>query len=139
MAWVEEKEELVAELKRQKELDFVSQGDLDTMYAEWGMAVDDNKKLAKKRYWLITEGFGSFLTVVSQFEEFKGNLERIYRAYRDAGYQSGLKDGYAYSAQYLGGKRLPFTTPRLRNNCPSWTKNLEKRPLLFSRRFLSVP
>ncbi|MFS7949283.1 hypothetical protein Hanom_Chr06g00569721 [Helianthus anomalus] len=30
----EEKEELVADLKHQKELDSVSQGDLDTMYAE---------------------------------------------------------------------------------------------------------
>ncbi|KAJ0595867.1 hypothetical protein HanRHA438_Chr04g0160291 [Helianthus annuus] len=98
MAWVEEKEELVAELKRQKELDSVSQGDLDTMYVEWGIVVDDNQKLAKERYWLIPEGFGSFLTVVSQSEEFKGSLERIYRAYRDVGYQSGLKDGYAYSA-----------------------------------------
>ncbi|MFS8017971.1 hypothetical protein Hanom_Chr15g01386631 [Helianthus anomalus] len=83
---VEEKEELVAELKRQKELDSVSQGDLDTMYAEWGMAVDDNQKLAKERYWLITKGFRSFLTVVSQSEEFKGSLERIYRASRIVGY-----------------------------------------------------
>ncbi|KAJ0770046.1 hypothetical protein HanPI659440_Chr07g0252601 [Helianthus annuus] len=60
MAWVEEKEELVAELKRQKELDSVSQGDLDTM------------------------------------------------AYRDVGYQPGLKDGYAYSAQGLGRKETPL-------------------------------
>ncbi|KAF5759940.1 hypothetical protein HanXRQr2_Chr16g0747461 [Helianthus annuus] len=28
----------------------------------------------------------------------------IYRAYRDVGYQAGLKDGYAYSAQGLGRK-----------------------------------
>ncbi|KAF5795645.1 hypothetical protein HanRHA438_Chr08g0353511 [Helianthus annuus] len=75
MAWAEEKEELVAELKRQKELDSVSQGDLDTMYAEWGIAMDDNQKLAKERYWLITKGFGSFLTAVSQSEEFTGLTE----------------------------------------------------------------
>ncbi|KAM0066561.1 hypothetical protein Hdeb2414_s0002g00050461 [Helianthus debilis subsp. tardiflorus] len=108
MAWVEEKEELVVELKRQKEVDSVSRGDLDTMYAEWGIVMDDNQKLAKERYWLITEGFGSFLTAVSQPEEFKGSLERIYRAYRDVGYQSGLKDGYAYSTQGLGTKETPL-------------------------------
>ncbi|MFS7941960.1 hypothetical protein Hanom_Chr06g00482461 [Helianthus anomalus] len=96
--WAEEKEELLAELKHQKAVDSVSQGDLNTMYAEWGIDVDDNQKLAKERYWLITEGFGSFLTAVSQSEEFKASLERIYRAYRDVGYQAGLKDGHAYSA-----------------------------------------
>ncbi|KAJ0806251.1 hypothetical protein HanPI659440_Chr02g0087421 [Helianthus annuus] len=69
-ALVEEKEDLVAELKRQKELDSVSQKDLDAMYAEWGITSDDNQKLAKERYWLIIEGFGSFLTAVSQSEEF---------------------------------------------------------------------
>ncbi|MFS8035231.1 hypothetical protein Hanom_Chr17g01590611 [Helianthus anomalus] len=74
------------------------------MYAEWGVVVDDNQKLAQERYWHFTEGFGSFLIVVSQSEEFKGSLERIYRAYRDVGYQAGLKDRYAYSAQGLGKK-----------------------------------
>ncbi|KAJ0700645.1 hypothetical protein HanOQP8_Chr10g0370491 [Helianthus annuus] len=67
-AWAQEREELVAELKHQKELDSVSQGDLNTMYTEWGIDVDDNQKLAKERYRLITEGFGSFLTIVSQSE-----------------------------------------------------------------------
>ncbi|KAM0061195.1 hypothetical protein Hdeb2414_s0004g00133151 [Helianthus debilis subsp. tardiflorus] len=63
--WAKEKEELVADLKHQKELDSVSHGDLDTMYAEWGITMDDNQKLVQERYWLITQGFGSFLTVVS--------------------------------------------------------------------------
>ncbi|KAJ0869594.1 hypothetical protein HanRHA438_Chr11g0490831 [Helianthus annuus] len=106
-ALVEEKEDLAVELKRQKELNSVSQKDLDAMYAEWGITSDDNQKLAKERYWLITEGFGSFLTVVSQSEEFKSSLEQIYRAYRDVGYKSGMKDGYAYSAQGLGRKETP--------------------------------
>ncbi|KAJ0806266.1 hypothetical protein HanPI659440_Chr02g0087571 [Helianthus annuus] len=105
---VEEKEDLAAELKRQKEIDSVSQKDLDTMYAEWGMASDDSQKLAKEKYWLITEGFGSFLTAVSQSEDFKSSLEKVYRAYRDVGYQAGLKDGYAYSAQGLGRKETPL-------------------------------
>ncbi|KAM0027004.1 hypothetical protein Hdeb2414_s0020g00564551 [Helianthus debilis subsp. tardiflorus] len=105
---VEEKEELAAELKHQKELDSVSQEELDTMYAEWGITSDDNQKLAKEKYWLIIEGFGSFLAAVSQSEEFKSSLEQIYRAYRDLGYQAGLKDGYAYSAQGLGRKETPL-------------------------------
>ncbi|KAF5814091.1 hypothetical protein HanRHA438_Chr00c03g0844461 [Helianthus annuus] len=105
---VEEKEELAAELKHQKELDSVSQEQLDTMYAEWGVTSNDNQKLAKEKYWLITEGFGSFLTAVSQLEEFKSSLEQIYRAYRDVGYQAGLKDGFAYSAQGLGRKETPL-------------------------------
>ncbi|KAJ0702076.1 hypothetical protein HanPI659440_Chr14g0525291 [Helianthus annuus] len=107
-ALVEEKEELAAELKHQKELDSVSQKDLDAMYAEYGMTSDDNQKLAKEKYWLITEGFGSFLTAVSQSEEFKSSLEQTYRAYQDVGYQAGLKDGYAYFAQGLGRKETPL-------------------------------
>ncbi|KAJ0659760.1 hypothetical protein HanOQP8_Chr14g0529851 [Helianthus annuus] len=39
-ALVEEKEELAATLKHQKEIDSVSQEQLDTMYAEWGIASD---------------------------------------------------------------------------------------------------
>ncbi|KAJ0700819.1 hypothetical protein HanOQP8_Chr10g0372411 [Helianthus annuus] len=105
---VEEKEELATELKHQKELDSVSQKELDAMYAEWGITSDDNQKLAKEKYWLITEGFGFFLTAVSQSVEFKSSLEQIYRAYRDVGYQAGLKDGYAYSAQGLGRKETPL-------------------------------
>ncbi|KAJ0704497.1 hypothetical protein HanPI659440_Chr14g0563341 [Helianthus annuus] len=107
-ALVEEKEELAMELKHQKELNSVSQEQLDTMYAEWGITSDDNQKLAKEKYWLITEGFRSFLTVVSQSEEFKSSLKQIYRAYQDVGYQAGLKDGYAYPAQGLGRKETPL-------------------------------
>ncbi|KAJ0669399.1 hypothetical protein HanPI659440_Chr17g0700711 [Helianthus annuus] len=47
VALVEEKEELAAELKHQKELDSVSQEQLDTMYAELGITSDDNQKFAK--------------------------------------------------------------------------------------------
>ncbi|KAJ0921525.1 hypothetical protein HanPSC8_Chr05g0192581 [Helianthus annuus] len=106
-ALVEEKEELAAELKHQKELDSVSQKDLDVMYAEYGMTSDDNQRSAKEKHWLITEGFRAFLTAISQSEEFKGSFEQIYRAYRDVGYQEGLKDGYAYSAQGLGQEGDP--------------------------------
>ncbi|KAJ0443836.1 hypothetical protein HanIR_Chr16g0825181 [Helianthus annuus] len=99
-----EKEELVAELKYLKEVGSVSQEQLNTMYADYGITSDDNQRLAKEKHWLITEGFGAFLAAVAQSEDFKSGLEEIYRAYRDVGYQAGLKDGYAYSAQGLGRK-----------------------------------
>ncbi|XP_021969969.1 uncharacterized protein LOC110865073 isoform X1 [Helianthus annuus] len=103
-----EKEELAAELKYLKEVGSVSQEQLNTMYANYGVTSDDNQRLAREKHWLITEGFGAFLAVVAQSEDFKGGLEEIYRAYRDVGYQAGLKDGYAYSAQGLGRKETPL-------------------------------
>ncbi|KAJ0493517.1 hypothetical protein HanIR_Chr12g0587061 [Helianthus annuus] len=104
------------------------------MYAEWGIAMDDNQKLAKERYWLITEGFGSFLTVVSHSEEFKGSLERIYRVYRDVGYESGLKDGYAYSAQGLGRKETPFYNSKATKQLSKLDKEFGgKTPALLER------
>ncbi|KAJ0743605.1 hypothetical protein HanPI659440_Chr10g0377841 [Helianthus annuus] len=98
------------------------------------IAVDDNQKLAKETYWLITEGFGSFLTAVSQSEEFKGSLERIYRAYRDVGYQAGLKDGYAYSAKGLGRKETPLYNSRAKKQLSNLDKEFgEKTPTLLER------
>ncbi|KAJ0875453.1 hypothetical protein HanPSC8_Chr11g0476621 [Helianthus annuus] len=105
---VEEKEELATELKHLKEVGSVSQEQLNTMYADYGVTSDDNQRLAKEKHWLITQGFGAFLSVVSQSEEFKSGLEEVYRAYRDVGYQAGLKDGYLYSAQGLGRKENPL-------------------------------
>ncbi|KAJ0435247.1 hypothetical protein HanIR_Chr17g0891221 [Helianthus annuus] len=105
---VGEKEELAAELKHLKEVGSVSQEQLNTMYADYGITSDDNQRLAKEKHWLITEGFGAFLAAVAQSEDFKSGLEEVYRAYRDVGYQSGLKDGYAYSAQGLGRKETPL-------------------------------
>ncbi|KAJ0834771.1 hypothetical protein HanRHA438_Chr16g0747461 [Helianthus annuus] len=66
----EEKEELAAELKHLKEVGSVSEEQLNTMYADYGIASDDNQRLAKEKHWLITEGFGAFLTVVAQSEDF---------------------------------------------------------------------
>ncbi|KAM0037061.1 hypothetical protein Hdeb2414_s0014g00433771 [Helianthus debilis subsp. tardiflorus] len=106
-ALVEEKEELVAELMHLKEVGSVSQEQLNTMYADYGVTSDDNQRLAGEKHWLITKGFGAFLAV-AQSKDFKSGLEEVYRAYRDVGYQSGLKDGYAYSAQGLGRKETPL-------------------------------
>ncbi|KAM0056130.1 hypothetical protein Hdeb2414_s0006g00214491 [Helianthus debilis subsp. tardiflorus] len=131
---VEEKEELSAELKHQKELDPMSQEQLDTMYAEWGITSDDNQKLAKKKYWLITEGFGSFLIAVSQSEEFKSSFEQIYRAYRDVGYQAGLKDGYSYSAQGLGRKETPLYNSKAKKRLSKLDKEFGgKTPALLEK------
>ncbi|KAJ0621879.1 hypothetical protein HanIR_Chr01g0013741 [Helianthus annuus] len=105
---VEEKDELVVELKHLKEVGSVSQEQLNTMYADYGITSYDNQRLAREKHWLITEGFGAFLSAVSQSEKFKSGLEEVYRAYRDVGYQAGLKDGYAYSAQGLGRKKTPL-------------------------------
>ncbi|MFS7980147.1 hypothetical protein Hanom_Chr10g00935941 [Helianthus anomalus] len=116
VALVEEKKDLAAELKRQKELDSVSQKDLDAMY------------------WLITEGFGSFLTAVFQSEEFKNSFEQNYRAYRDVGYQSGLKDGYAYSAQGLGRKETPLYNFKAKKRLSKLDKEFGgKTPTLFEK------
>ncbi|MFS7966127.1 hypothetical protein Hanom_Chr09g00770231 [Helianthus anomalus] len=136
MALIEENEELATELKRQKELDSVSQADLDTMYAEWGMAADDNQKLAKERYWLITKGFGSFLTTVSQSEEFKSSLEQIYRAYRDVGYQSGLKDEYVYSAQGLGRKETPLYNSKAKKQLSKLDKEFGEKTHALLKKIL---
>ncbi|KAM0000023.1 hypothetical protein Hdeb2414_s0449g00896281 [Helianthus debilis subsp. tardiflorus] len=86
MAWLEEKEELIAELKHHKEATSVSGTDVETLYTDWGIAMEDKQKLAQERHWLISQGFGLFVFVASKSEEFKGNLERIYKAYRDVGY-----------------------------------------------------
>ncbi|KAJ0450637.1 hypothetical protein HanRHA438_Chr15g0697481 [Helianthus annuus] len=104
------------------------------MYTEWGIAMDDNQKLAHERYWLITQGFGSFLAAVSQSEEFKGSFERIYRAYRDVGYQAGLKDGYAYSAQGLGRKETPLYNSKAKKQLFKLDKEFdEKTPALLEK------
>ncbi|MFS7955498.1 hypothetical protein Hanom_Chr07g00643421 [Helianthus anomalus] len=140
-ALVEEKEELAAELKHLKEVDSVSQEQLDTMYAEWGITSVDNQKLAKEKYWLIMEGFGSFLVAVSQSEEFKSSLEQIYMAYRDVGYQAGLMDGHAYSAQGLSKKetllynskakkRLSKLDKEFGSKTPALLEKILERPLM---------
>ncbi|MFS8001754.1 hypothetical protein Hanom_Chr13g01194111 [Helianthus anomalus] len=77
-AWLEEKEGLLADVKHYKEVASVSGANVETLYADWGMAMDENQKLARERHLLISQGFGLFLSGFSQPEEFKGNLERLY-------------------------------------------------------------
>ncbi|KAJ0897470.1 hypothetical protein HanRHA438_Chr08g0346101 [Helianthus annuus] len=82
-AWLTEKERLLVDVKHYKEVASVSAADLDVLYADLGIAQEDSQKLATERHWLLSQGFGLFLSAFSQSKEFKGNLERIYRAYRD--------------------------------------------------------
>ncbi|KAM0065652.1 hypothetical protein Hdeb2414_s0003g00117151 [Helianthus debilis subsp. tardiflorus] len=110
------------------------------MYAKWGITSDGNQRLAKEKHWLITEGFEAFLTAVSQSEEFKGSLEQIYRAYRDVGYQSGLKDGYAYSAQDLGRKETPLYNSKANKRLSNLDKEFGgKTPALLQKKILEHP
>ncbi|KAM0027905.1 hypothetical protein Hdeb2414_s0019g00545741 [Helianthus debilis subsp. tardiflorus] len=136
---VEEKEELVAELKHLKEVSSVSQEQLNTMYAKYGITSDDNQQLAKEKHWLITEGFGAFLTTVSQSEEFKSGLEEVYKAYRDVGYQAGLKDGYIYSAQGLGRKETPLYNSKAKKRLSKLDKEFGGKTPVILEKILEHP
>ncbi|KAJ0914457.1 hypothetical protein HanPSC8_Chr06g0238771 [Helianthus annuus] len=91
-------ERKLLEKEHYKEAASVSTADVETLYVDWGISMDDNQKLAGERHWLLPQEFGLFLSAFSQSEEFKGSLKRVYRAYRDVGDQSRLKDGYSYSS-----------------------------------------
>ncbi|KAJ0754405.1 hypothetical protein HanPI659440_Chr09g0346421 [Helianthus annuus] len=134
MAWMEENEELIAELKHHKEATSVSGADVETLYTDWGMAMEDNQKLAQERHWLISQEFGLFLSAVSKSKEFKSSLERIYRAYRDVGYQAGLKDGYSHSSQGLKRKETPLYNSKAKKQLSRLDKEFgEKTPALLEK------
>ncbi|KAJ0755204.1 hypothetical protein HanPI659440_Chr09g0355271 [Helianthus annuus] len=136
---VEEKEELAAELKHLKEVGFVSQEQLNTMYADYGITSDDNQRLAGEKHWLITEGFGAFLAAVAQSEDFKSGLEEVYRAYMDVGYQAGLKDGYAYSAQGLGRKETPLYNSKAKKRLSKLNEEFgRKTPAILAKILISI-
>ncbi|MFS8018536.1 hypothetical protein Hanom_Chr15g01393201 [Helianthus anomalus] len=139
MAWIEEMEELVAELKNQKEVDSMSGANLETMYTEWGMATDDNQRLAQECYWLISQGFGLFLSTVSKSEEFKSSLERIYMAYRDVGYQAGLKDGYTHSSQGLNRKETPLYNSKAKKQLSKLDKEFGETTHALLEKILERP
>ncbi|KAJ0611816.1 hypothetical protein HanHA300_Chr01g0020031 [Helianthus annuus] len=83
---------------------------------------------------MITEGFGAFLTAVSQSEEFKSSLEQVYKAYRDVGYQSGLKDGYIYSAQGLSRKEISLYNSKTKKRLSKLDKEFGgKTPALLEK------
>ncbi|MFS7973001.1 hypothetical protein Hanom_Chr09g00851431 [Helianthus anomalus] len=136
---IAEKEELIAELKHVKEVGSVSQEQLNTMYADYGITSDDNQRLAREKHWLITEGFGAFLAVVAQSEDFKSGLEEVYRAYRDVGYQAGLKDGYAYSAQGLGRKETSLYNSKAKKRLSKLNEEFGRKTPAILAKILEHP
>ncbi|KAM0070774.1 hypothetical protein Hdeb2414_s0001g00017111 [Helianthus debilis subsp. tardiflorus] len=100
---VEEKEDLAAELRHQKELNSVSQKDPDAMYAKWGVTSNDNQKLAQERY------------------------------------QSGLKDGYAYSAQGLGRKETPLYNSKAKKRLSKLDKEFGGKTPAILEKILERP
>ncbi|MFS7971170.1 hypothetical protein Hanom_Chr09g00829581 [Helianthus anomalus] len=121
------------------EANSASQEQLNTMYADWVITYDDNQRLAKEKHWLITEGFRAFLTVVSQYEEFKSGLEQVYKAYRDVGYQSGLKDGYIYSAQGLDRKETLLYNSKAKKRLSKLDKEFGGKTLALLEKILEHP
>ncbi|KAF5789231.1 hypothetical protein HanRHA438_Chr09g0380161 [Helianthus annuus] len=58
----------------------------------------------------------------------------VYRAYRDVGYQSGLKDGYIYSAQGLGRKETPLHDSKAKKRLSKLDKEFGgKTPALLEK------
>ncbi|MFS7951431.1 hypothetical protein Hanom_Chr07g00595091 [Helianthus anomalus] len=80
VGWLAERERLASDVKHYKDAAFVSAANVDLLYADLGIAQEDR---------------------------VQRHLERIYRAYRDVGYQAGLKDGYSYTSQGLQRKETP--------------------------------
>ncbi|KAF5808990.1 hypothetical protein HanXRQr2_Chr04g0151861 [Helianthus annuus] len=136
---IAEKEELAAELKHVREVGSVSQEQLNTMYADYGITSDDNQRLAGEKHWLITEGFGAFLTAVAQSEDFKSGLEEVYRAYRNVGYQAGLKDGYVYSAQGLGRKETPLYNSKAKKRLSKLNEEFGRKTPAILAKILEHP
>ncbi|KAM0016689.1 hypothetical protein Hdeb2414_s0028g00699441 [Helianthus debilis subsp. tardiflorus] len=111
-----ERERLVEDVKHYKATASVSGSYVDILYAELGIFQEDSRELATGRHWLLSQGFGCFLSAFTQSPDFKSSFERIYQAYRDMGYQAELKDGYVFSSQGIKRKRLLTTIPRPRCN-----------------------
>ncbi|KAJ0669162.1 hypothetical protein HanPI659440_Chr17g0697861 [Helianthus annuus] len=60
--------------------------------------------------------------------------EKIYKAYRDVGYQAGLKDGYAYFAQGLGRKETPLYNSKAKKRLSKLDKEFGgKTPALLEK------
>ncbi|KAJ0438487.1 hypothetical protein HanHA300_Chr16g0614591 [Helianthus annuus] len=105
--WITKREQLFGDVKHYKDATSVSASDVDILYADLGITQEDSQKLASERHWILSEGFGRFLSAYAQSEGFKGSLERVYRAYRDVDYQVRLNDGYSFSSHGMKRKENP--------------------------------
>ncbi|MFS7908135.1 hypothetical protein Hanom_Chr01g00079651 [Helianthus anomalus] len=61
------------------------------------------------------------------------------RAYRDVGYQAGLKDGYAYSAQGLGKKETPPYISKAKKRLSKLDKEFGGKTPAFLEKILEHP
>ncbi|MFS7949526.1 hypothetical protein Hanom_Chr06g00572601 [Helianthus anomalus] len=50
IAWMEENKEQIAELKHHKEAASVSGADVETLYTDWGIAMEDKQNLTQERH-----------------------------------------------------------------------------------------
>ncbi|MFS7919007.1 hypothetical protein Hanom_Chr03g00207871 [Helianthus anomalus] len=80
--------------------------DVEALRAEMTMNQDNNQKLASERHWLVSQWFARFLAHLIGTPEYHDSLGKPHQAYQDVGYQSGLKDGNAYSSSGLDMKQL---------------------------------
>ncbi|KAJ0430642.1 hypothetical protein HanHA300_Chr17g0671341 [Helianthus annuus] len=79
------------------------------------------------------------LKEVGSSEDFKSGLEEIYRAYGDVGYQAGLKDGYAYSAQGLGRKETPLYNSKAKKKLSKLDEELGSKTPVILKKILEHP
>ncbi|KAM0036416.1 hypothetical protein Hdeb2414_s0014g00426101 [Helianthus debilis subsp. tardiflorus] len=83
--------------------------------------------------------------LVEEKEDLAGELKRqkeldsVYRAYRDVGYQAGLKDGYAYFAQGLGSKETPLYNFKAKKHLSKLDKEFGGKTTALLEKILERP
>ncbi|KAJ0708928.1 hypothetical protein HanLR1_Chr09g0334661 [Helianthus annuus] len=76
---------------------------------------------------------------LKESEDFKNGLEEVYGAYRDAGYQAGLKDRYIYSAQGLGRKETLLYDSKAKKRLSKLDKELGNKTPVLLKKILEHP
>ncbi|KAM0014449.1 hypothetical protein Hdeb2414_s0035g00727641 [Helianthus debilis subsp. tardiflorus] len=69
----------------------------------------------------------------------KRRIWLVYRAYRDVGYQAGLKDGYAYFAQGLGSKETPLYNFKAKKHLSKLDKEFGGKTTALLEKILERP
>ncbi|KAJ0735339.1 hypothetical protein HanPI659440_Chr11g0430981 [Helianthus annuus] len=80
--------------------------------------------------------------LIEEKEELVAALKHqkeVYSAYRDVGYQAGLKDGYAYSAQGLGRKETPLYNSRAKKQLSKLDKEFGGKTHALLQKILEHP
>ncbi|KAJ0957396.1 hypothetical protein HanPSC8_Chr01g0026851 [Helianthus annuus] len=122
-AWKEERARLLQEqgrlnrdVKHYQTAASVASQDVETLYAELGIVQDTNQKLASER-----------------------SLERAYQAYRDVGYQAGLKDGYAFSYQGLERKKTSHYNSKAKKQLTKLLKEFDGKTTALLEKLSAIP